>query len=60
MTLFSTVVAIDVIQISPGYLLLLFSVAFVVPIFPTLRKHQLVSDLVGLVIYIIVIIRLIV
>ena len=57
--LFSTVVTSDVIQISPGSLLLLFSVAFVVPSFPALRKHELVTDLVGLGISIRVIIRLI-
>ena len=60
MIFFSTVVASDVVQISPGSLLLIFSVTFVVPIFPALRKHDLVADPVGLGIYIRVIIRLIV
>ena len=60
MTFFSTVVASGVIQISPGSLILLFSVAFVVPNFPALRKHDLVSDPVGLRISIRVIIILIV
>ena len=60
MTFFSTVVASDVIHISPRYLILLFSVAFVVPSFPALRKHELVADPVGLVISIRVIIRLMV
>ena len=44
----STVVASNVIQISPGSLLLLFSTTFVVPSFPALRKHELVADPVGL------------
>ena len=60
MTFFATVVASDVIQISPGSLLLIFSVAFVVPSFPMLRKNELVADSVGLVTSIIVISRLIV
>ena len=60
MTFFSTVVAGDVVQISPGSLLLLFSVAFIVSSFPTLRKHELVSDPVGLRISMIFIIRLII
>ena len=60
MKFFSTVVASDVIQISPGSLLLLFSVPFVVPRFPALRKHDLVADPVGFRISIRVIIRLIV
>ena len=60
MTFFSIVVAIDVIQISSGYLLLLFSVAFAVPSFPALRKHDLVDYPIGLGISMRVIIRLIV
>ena len=60
MTFFYTVVASDVIQISPGYLLLLFSVAFDVPSFPATRKNKLVAEPFGLGISIIVIIRLIV
>ena len=48
MTFFFTVVASDVVHISPGYLLLLFYVNFVVPSFPALRKHELVADPVGL------------
>ena len=60
MTFLSTVVASDVIHISHGSLLLLFSVAFVVPSFPALRKNELVADPVGLGISIRVIIRLIV
>ena len=60
MTFFSTVVASDVVHISPGSLLLLFSVALVVPSFPALRKHELVADPVGLGISIRVISRLIV
>ena len=59
MTFFSAVVASDVIHTSTWSLLLLFSVAFVVPSFPALRKHELVSDPVGLIISIIFIIRLI-
>ena len=59
-TFFSTVFAGDVVQISPGSLLLLFSVAFIVPSFPTLRKYELVSDPVGLRISMRVIFRLIV
>ena len=60
MTFFSAVVTSDVIHISPGSLILLFSVAFVVPVFTALRKHELVADPIGLVIFIRVIIRLIV
>ena len=60
MTFFSTIVAGDVVQISLGSLLLLFSVAFIVPSFPTLRKHELVADPDGLRISMRVIIRLIV
>ena len=60
MTFFSTVVASDVVHISPGSLILLFSVAFVVPSFTALRKHELVADPVGLGISIRVIIRSIV
>ena len=60
MTFFSTVLAGDVVQISPGSLLLLFYVAFIVSSFPTLRKHDLVSDPVWLRISMRVIIRLIV
>ena len=60
MTFFYTVVASDVVQISPWSLLLLFSVTFVVPSFPALRKQELVSDPVGLGISTRVIIRLIV
>ena len=59
MNFFSTVVASDMIQISPGSLLLLFSIAFVVPSFPALRKHDLVAEPVLLLIYIRFIIRLI-
>ena len=58
--LLSTVVASNVIHISPGYLLLLFSVPFVVPSFPALRKYELVVDPVGLRISIRFAIRLIV
>ena len=58
--IFSTVVASDVVQISPGSLILLFSLAFVVPSFPALLKHDLVVDPVGFGISIRVIIRLIV
>ena len=47
-TFFYTVVASDVVNISPGYLLLLFYVAFAVPSFPALRKHELVAEPVGL------------
>ena len=57
---FSTVSVSDVIQISPGSLLLLFSIAFVVPVSPALRKHDLVADPVGLGISIRVIIWLVV
>ena len=60
MTFFSTVVANDVIQISPGFFILLFYVAFVVPSFPALRKHWLVPGPIWLGVSIIVIIRLIV
>ena len=60
MTFFFTVVAGDAIHTSPGSLLLLFSVAFVVASFSALRKHDLVADPVGLGISIRVIIRLIV
>ena len=56
----STVVAINMIQVSPGYLLLLFYVAPIVPIFNALRRHELVADLFGLIISISVIIRLII
>ena len=59
MAFLSKVVASNVIHISPGYLLILFSVAFVVPSFPTLHKNELVSDPVGLIISIRVIIGLI-
>ena len=48
MEIFSTVVASDVVQISPGSLLLLFSVAIIVPSFPAMHKHELVADPVGL------------
>ena len=54
-----TVITSNVINIFPGYLLLLFSITFVVPIFPALHKHELVADPVGLRIYIRVIIVLI-
>ena len=60
MTFFSTVVASDVVQISPGSLILLFSVTFVVPSFSVLRKHELVADPVGFSISIRFIIRFIV
>ena len=60
MTFFSTVVASDLVHISLGYLLLLFSVAFVAPSFPVIRKHELVVDHVGLGISIRVIIGLLV
>ena len=56
----STVVASDVVHISPVSLLIFFSVAFIVPSFPTLRKYELVADPVGLRISMKVIIRLIV
>ena len=56
----STVVARYAIHISSGFLLLLFSVAFVVPSFPALRKNDLVADPIVLIICIIIIIRLIV
>ena len=60
MPFFSTVVASDVVQISPGCLFLLFSAVFVLPIFPALRKHELVADPVGLGISMRAIVRLIV
>ena len=60
MTIFSMVVSSDVIQSSPGSLLLLFSAAFAAPSFLVLRNHELVSDPVGFGISIRVIIRLIV
>ena len=60
MTFFSTVVESGVVQVSPGYLLLLFSIAFVVPSFPVLRKHELFADPVGLGTSMRVIIRLMV
>ena len=60
MTFFSAVVASDVVHISPGSMLLLFSVSFVIPSFPALSKHELVADPIGLGIYIRVIIMLIV
>ena len=56
----STFVASNVIQISPGSLFLLFYVAFVVPKFSVLRKHDLVADPVRLRISIGFIIRLMV
>ena len=56
----STVVACNMIQVSTGYLLLLFSVALIVPSFPMLRKHEVVADPFGLRISIKVIIRLII
>ena len=56
----STVVASHAIQISPGSLLFLFSVAFVVPILLVWRKNEVVADPVGLRIFIRFIIRLIV
>ena len=55
-----TFVASNVIHISPGSLLLLFSVAFIVPSFYALRKHDMVADPVGLIISIIIITRLMV
>ena len=55
-----TVVAGDVVQVSPESLILLFFVVFVVPIFPTLRKLELVAEPVGLIISMRVIFRLIV
>ena len=60
MDLLSTVVESDVIHISCGYLLLIFSIASVVPSFTTLQKHELVAEPVGLRIFIRVIIGLIV
>ena len=60
MNFLSTVVPSDVIQIYPGSLLLLFPVAFVVPSFTVLRKHELVADLVELGVSIRVVIRLVV
>ena len=60
MIFLSTVVASDVVQISPWYLLLLFFFAFVVPSFSALSKYELVADPVGLVISVRVIIRLVV
>ena len=60
MTFPPTVVASDVVQISPGSMLLIFFVAFVVPSLPPLHKHELVPDPVGLGISIRVIIWLIV
>ena len=56
----SAVIASNVIQISPGYMLLLFSVAFVVSSFRALCKPELVDDSVGLLISIRFIIRFIV
>ena len=44
----STVVSSNVIHISTGSLILVFSVDFVVPSFPALRKNELVADTVGL------------
>ena len=44
LTFFSTVIESDVVHISPGSLLLLFSFALVIPSFPVLRKHELVAD----------------
>ena len=55
-----TVVASNVVQVSPRYLLILFSGALVVPSFPVLRKHDIVDDPIGLIISIRVIIMLIV
>ena len=60
MTFFSTVFVSDVVQISSGSLIILFSVAFIVSSFSALRKHELVAGPVGLGISIIIIIRLIV
>ena len=48
MNFFSTVIASDVVQIYPGSMLLIFSVAFVVPSFPALLKHDMDADPVGL------------
>ena len=60
MDFLSTVVAGDVVQISPGSLLLIFSVTFIVPSFTAFHKHELVAEPVGLEISIRVIIRLMV
>ena len=60
MAFLSTVIASNVIQITTGSLILLFSVAFIVPSFPVLYKHELIDDPIGLIIYIRVVIRLIV
>ena len=57
--LYTSIVS-NVIQISPGSLILLFYVAFVVPSFTAFHKHELVADPVGLRISIRVISRLIV
>ena len=57
---FSTVAACNMIQVSPGSIILLFTITLVVPSFPLLHKHNLVSDPIGLIISIRVIIRLII
>ena len=59
-TFIYTVVASNVIHISPVSLLLLFYVALAIPSFPVLRKHDLVADPTGLIVSIMIIIRLIV
>ena len=46
----STFIAYNMIQVSPGSLLLHFSVALVFPSFTVLCKHELVSDPFGLII----------
>ena len=59
-TFLSTVIACIMIQFSNGYLLLIFSVALVVPSVTVFRKQELVSDPIVLIIYIRVIIGLII
>ena len=59
-TFLSTVIACIMIQFSNGYLLLISSVALVVPSVTVFRKQELVSDPIVLIIYIRVIIGLII
>ena len=51
-------IVVDVVKVSPGFLLLVFCFTFSIPSFPTLHQHKLISDTVGLGLPLIIIVGL--
>ena len=59
-SLFSTVIAGDMVKLSLGFLVLVFCFTYIIPSFPILREHKFIYYTVGLVFTIIIKVRLVI